>query len=387
MATEDRKEEEQNEKQEKQEKEERKESLDKKTSKIPKVKLKRNLIFIVGGILLAIMVYAFINASNESTTSQNVQATVQEEPRTERAKDPSFTGNTYANMEREKEENNLPNYGKVLKSENIVIEDDEILGKNLKLEEYYTGLVQEEISSRNSEIDYGATTKISNDNNEKESRNDENISLKTGYNTIRKEYNSSSLKSPLFKNELKAGSVIPSILLTGVNSDLPGDMIATVREDVYDTITGKKLLIPKGTRILGTYDSGITFGQKRILIIWQRLIFPNGKSIMLDNFPGVDLSGYAGITGKVDNHTLKLVQSVVLTSVLGGLSTLVDRDNNNKDKEILNEIAIAGGERVVDIGETLAEKILNIKPTIKVKPGTRFTIIVNADLNLEPYRN
>ncbi len=117
-------------------------------------------------------------------------------------------------------------------------------------------------------------------------------------------YNPFTEANPISPYEVMAGTMIPAILVTGINSDLPSESVAVVREDVYDTVTGNVLLIPKGTRVIGEYDSGISYGQDRLLIVWKRLIFPNGKYIGLSNMNGVDLSGYAGFSGKVNNHFL-----------------------------------------------------------------------------------
>ncbi len=163
-------------------------------------------------------------------------------------------------------------------------------------------------------------------------------------------------------------------------------MVGLVRENVYDSIRGKYLLIPKGTKIIGEYSSGVAYGQDRILIIWQRLIFPNGKSISLENFPGVDLSAYAGMKGRVNNHNIELLKSVILSSVLGGGAALVNRSKDTRIQSWENAMASGAGERIIDIGDSLSERILNIKPTITIKPGSRFNIIVNADLILEPYK-
>ena len=130
--------------------------------------------------------------------------------------------------------------------------------------------------------------------------------------------------------ELKAGDFIPATLQTGINSDLPSKVIvAVVSENVRDTISGKHILIPQGTRVIGTYDSSVTFGQERLLVVWQRLIFPDGKSIGLDNMQGVDLSGKAGITGEIDNHFGTLLKGVVLSSIMGSAGAIVtDRKND-----------------------------------------------------------
>lgn len=195
-------------------------------------------------------------------------------------------------------------------------------------------------------------------------------------------YQTNFLVEQLSEFELKAGDFIPATLQTGINSDLPSKVIvAVVSENVRDTIKGKHILIPQGTRIVGTYDSSVTFGQERLLVIWQRIIFPNGKSIALDNMQGVDLSGKAGITGEIDNHFGTLLKGVVLSSIMGSAGAIVtDRKNDWRAAA-----AEGAGEQIVNIGNTFAEKALSRQPTINIEPGERFNIIVHSDLILEPY--
>ena len=203
----------------------------------------------------------------------------------------------------------------------------------------------------------------------------------------RKNYNEDVIHSPISKYEVKAGGIIPGILVTGINSDLPGSMTALVREDVYDTVTGRHLLIPKGTRVIGKYSSSISFGQSRILVVWQRIIFPNGNSINLENFEGADMSGYAGLVGEVDNHTLKLFQGVILSSILGAAAGIIDDNgNSNNNNSWRNNAGRGAGEEIVTIGEAIAGRLLAVQPTSKIAPGSRFNIMVNSDLVLEPYK-
>lgn len=185
---------------------------------------------------------------------------------------------------------------------------------------------------------------------------------------------------------VKAGGIIPTILISGLNSDLPSNIIAQVREDVYDTVSGNYLMIPKGTRIIGTYDSGVTFGQNRLLLVWQRLVFPNGKSIGLSNFNGVDMSGYAGVGGKVNNHYIKLLQAVVLSSVIATGTAILTDDDDDKNDDWRSAAGKGAGTQMMEIGTNIAEKIMNIQPTITIKQGTRMNVMINSDLKLTPYR-
>ena len=195
-------------------------------------------------------------------------------------------------------------------------------------------------------------------------------------------YQTNFLVEQLSEFELKAGDFIPATLQTGINSDLPSKIIvAVVSENVRDTITGKHILIPQGTRVIGTYDSSVTFGQERLLVIWQRLIFQNGKSIGLDNMQGVDLSGKAGITGEIDNHFGTLLKGVVLSSIMGSAGAIVtDRKNDWR-----GAAAEGAGEQIVTIGDRFADRALSRQPTITIEPGTRLNIMVHSDLILEPY--
>lgn len=195
-------------------------------------------------------------------------------------------------------------------------------------------------------------------------------------------YQTNFLVEQLSEFELKAGDFIPATLQTGINSDLPSKVIvAIVSENVRDTISGKHILIPQGTRVIGTYDSSVTFGQERLLVVWQRLIFPDGKSIGLDNMQGVDLSGKAGITGEIDNHFSTLLKGVVLSSIMGSAAAIVtDRKNDWR-----GAAAEGAGEQIVTIGERFADRALSRQPTINIEPGARLNIMVHSDLILEPY--
>lgn len=197
-----------------------------------------------------------------------------------------------------------------------------------------------------------------------------------------KYYQSNFMIEQLSEFEIKAGDFIPAILQTGINSDLPSKtIVAIVSENVRDTIRGKHILIPQGTKIIGVYDSSITFGQERLLIIWQRLIFPNGKTIGLDNMQGVDLSGKAGITGDVNNHFSTLLKGVILSSIMGSAGAIVTERKN----DWRGAATEGAGEQIVTIGDNFAERALSRQPTITIEPGTRFNIIVHSDLILEPY--
>lgn len=174
---------------------------------------------------------------------------------------------------------------------------------------------------------------------------------------------STNLKNPAIgKYELKTGSFIPAVLVTAINSDLPGDVIAQVRENVYDYRTGKYILIPMGTKIVGKYDSSITYGQNRVLLIWQRLVFPNGSTLVLDNMQGVDLLGNAGLKGKTNNHFWKLMRSVLLSSAInmasGSLESLdVNIEAGSRSRVNIGTGASDAAQNIRSIGEEWLKRI------------------------------
>ncbi len=187
-----------------------------------------------------------------------------------------------------------------------------------------------------------------------------------------------SLKASYSKYEVKAGSIIPATLITQINSDLPGNATAIVRESMYDSINGKYLLIPKGSKLIGEYSSEITFAQNRVMVVWQRLIMPNGKSLNLENMGGVDLIGMTGLKDKVSNHTLKLFQGVILSAMIGG-STDSTKDSSNA--------TLYAQESASTVAGSFTEKFLNVQPTIIISQGTKFNIFVNKDMTLETYKD
>lgn len=289
---------------------------------------------------------------------------------------------------------------KEIKSEEIEIVDE-------SLQAYYEQLLQEELAARKSIIrfDDSDTEKSSNNGffptqaqNSTPNLNMPNMGnlLEQDQNKIKEKkeflkgtdednlsiYNPFETVNPLSQYQVNAGAIIPGVFITGVKSTLPGRMIGQVRENVYDSTTGNYLLIPKGARLIGMYDSNVTFGQDRIMIIWERIIFPSGKSIQLNRFSGTDLSGYAGVTGKVNNHYGKLLTSVVLSSIIGAGTAIVDDDDD--DKNWKDEAGRGAGEQIINIGTKFAEKVMNISPEITIATGQKFNIIVNSDLILEP---
>ena len=194
-------------------------------------------------------------------------------------------------------------------------------------------------------------------------------------------YNSHNLQSPRSPYQVMAGTLIPASLITGLNSDLPGQVIGQVTENVYDTVSGEYLLIPQGARLMGRYDSVIAFGQSRALVVWTRLIFPNGASIQLDNLPATDGQGFAGLKDKVDRHTWQFIKGVALSSLLSVGSELSSDSNDRLTRALQN----AGQDTANIAGQRIIDRNLNVQPTLKVRPGWRFNVIVSRDLILKPY--
>ena len=195
-------------------------------------------------------------------------------------------------------------------------------------------------------------------------------------------YNEHSLQKPVSPFTLIAGSIIPASLVTGLNSDLPGFVIGQVTENVYDTVSGRYLLIPQGTKIIGKYDSVVAFGQKRALVVWQRLIRPDGSSMVIDNLPATDEGGYAGLEDRVDFHTWSLLKGVALATLLGVGSELTLGNNKNDLVSALKQSAVKNTDQA---GQSLVQRQLDVQPTLTVRPGWPLRIIVHKDLVLEPY--
>lgn len=181
---------------------------------------------------------------------------------------------------------------------------------------------------------------------------------------------------------LQAGAVIPAALITGIRSDLPGQITAQVTENIYDSPTGRLLLVPQGTRIIGQYDNAVQFGQRRVLLVWNRLIFPNGRSIVLERQPGADAAGYAGLEDGVDYHWWDLAKAAGLSTLLSvGAELAIDDDDR-----LLRAIRGGGQDTINDAGQQLIRRQLNVAPTLTIRPGFPVRVIVTRDLVLEPYR-
>ncbi|HRN77356.1 TrbI/VirB10 family protein [Ottowia sp.] len=198
--------------------------------------------------------------------------------------------------------------------------------------------------------------------------------------------NSGNLQMPASPYQVMAGTVIAGALVTGIKSDLPGDVIATVTEPVYDSATGKFLLIPQGSRILGKYNSQVSYGQSRVQVVWNRVILPDTSSLTLDNLIGTDPAGYSGLEDDVDWHWKRIVAGAVLTTLLGVGAELAAPENRQDG----NRIVIAGRDSAQDsinqVGQEITRRNMNIQPTLTIRPGLPVRVIVNRDLVLRPYQ-
>ena len=195
--------------------------------------------------------------------------------------------------------------------------------------------------------------------------------------------NPHALAPPPSPYTLSAGSVIAASLITGLNSDLPGLVTAQVTENAYDSITGRILLVPQGSRLIGSYDSAVAIGQSRALIVWQRIILPDGSSIRIDNLPATDAAGYAGLADRVDRHTWQLLKGVALSSLLGVGAELSFGSNESDLIEAVREPAQQSGTRA---GNQLVRRNLDVQPTVRVRPGWPLRVVVHKDIMLQPWR-
>jgi type IV secretion system protein VirB10 len=197
---------------------------------------------------------------------------------------------------------------------------------------------------------------------------------------------SADLQMPLSPYQVMAGTVIAGALVTGIKSDLPGDVIATVTEPIYDTATGRYLLIPQGSRMLGRYNSQVSYGQSRVQVVWDRIILPDTSSLTLDNLVGADPAGYAGLQDGVDWHWGRISAGAVLTTLLGVAAELAAPENSGDGQRVI----VAGRESLQDsvnqVGQEMTRRNLSVQPTLTERPGLPVRIIVNRDLVLRPYQ-
>jgi len=204
-------------------------------------------------------------------------------------------------------------------------------------------------------------------------------------NTKAQDYLTNPLREPESPWEVNAGTVIPAALLTAINSDLPGEIIAQVTEPVYDHVTGRTVLIPQGSKLIGQYDSQVAYGQDRALIAWTRIIMPNGRSINIGSMSGADLSGAAGLKDQVDGHFWQMARGILLSTVFNvGAASAQDANARSSGELVLNSAGngISNGAEMV--GQQITQRDLSRQPTIKVRAGWSLRVLVNADMILAP---
>lgn len=201
-------------------------------------------------------------------------------------------------------------------------------------------------------------------------------------------YSPQHLQTPASPYQVMAGTIIPAAMVTGLNSDLPGQCIASVTEPVYDTVTGRALLIPQGSRLLGTYDAQVSYGQSRVLLVWTRLVMPDGSSIVLDRLPGTDTKGFAGLEGETDNHWGKLIGGAALSTLLGVGSELGSQQSGlggTGQQTVVVATSRSAEDSLNQVGQQITRRNLNVQPTLTVRPGFPVRVLVNKDLVLRPY--
>lgn len=202
----------------------------------------------------------------------------------------------------------------------------------------------------------------------------------------RRTTSSDRLAKPASPFVVQAGTLIPAALITGIRSDLPGQISAQVTEHVFDTPTGRFRLVPQGARLIGVYDSQVSFGQSRLLLVWTRLIMPNGRSIVLERQSGVDAAGYSGLADEVDNHWKELLGAAALSTLLSVGSEVGSGADGGSNTALLQALRMGAANSLNQTGQQVVRRNLNIQPTLTIRPGFPVRVIVNRDLVLEPYR-
>lgn len=197
-------------------------------------------------------------------------------------------------------------------------------------------------------------------------------------------YGNADLQRPRSPYQLMAGTVISAALLTGINSDLPGQVIASVTESVYDSVTGRHLLIPQGSRLLGQYDSQVAYGQRRVLLVWTRLIRPDGSSMLLDRMPGMDVAGQAGLEDQVDGHWGRFFAGAALATLTGVGAELAVSIIDSEEDLVLEAASESVQDTVNDAGQRITRRNLNLQPTLVIRPGFPVRAIVHQDLDFSP---
>ena len=191
--------------------------------------------------------------------------------------------------------------------------------------------------------------------------------------------------APVSPFEIKRGSIIPAILVTGINSDLPGLIKGQVSQNVYDTATGSHLLIPQGTMVVGSYDSFIALGQERAMVVWNSLVFPDTSTLELEGMAGADQSGYAGFNDQVNHHYMKIFGSAILLSLVGAGYQMTQPTSKSEGISAREIVAAQLGQQLNQVSSELIRRNMRIQPTIEIRPGYKFNVMVSKDIILTPY--
>jgi type IV secretory pathway VirB10-like protein len=360
----------------------------------PVTKARKIWVFIVSLILFLLVILIIHNLAtskgfgekeNNEQKKQNVQQVATEndidwyqQPRIQKEIRDLYVGKTNINnvSDKDNENGNNSNGDDLKKAMQASISSNQITTDN------NSNFQNQSVSTNNSSAPNQNNNQL-NSNDDQNKQQEKKAFLDTA-NKSNSDYLSSSLQFPQSPFELQAGNIIPAVLMTGINSDLPGQIIGQVKSNVYDSISGNSLLIPEGTKVIGIYDSQIVYGQSRVLVAWQRLIFPNGQSFDLKGMPGVDLSGYSGFTDKTNNHYTKIFGSVILMSLLSAGAQLSqpqqNNSNNNNSLTVNQMIAQSLGTNIANTGNTVTQKNINIQPTLEIQPGYEFNITVTKDM-------
>ncbi|WP_394230753.1 TrbI/VirB10 family protein [Shewanella colwelliana] len=194
-----------------------------------------------------------------------------------------------------------------------------------------------------------------------------------------------SRQAPVTAFELNVGTIIPATLISGINSDMPGQIIAQVSQNVYDSATGRYLLLPQGAKLYGTYDSRIAYGQDRVLSTWTRINYPDGTKLNLAGMGAMDVEGYSGFSDQVDNHYWKTFGNAMLLGLISGTAQ-AGINSDNKNGETRSAIADGVTQQFAQTGSNLIQKNLDVQPTLKIRGGYPFNIMISKDIVLSPYR-
>jgi type IV secretion system protein VirB10 len=185
--------------------------------------------------------------------------------------------------------------------------------------------------------------------------------------------------APISPNIVQAGTIIPAALMTGISSDLPGQITAQVTQNVYDSPTGRILLIPQGSRLIGEYDSEVSFGQNRVLLAWDRLILPGGRSIALERQPGADAAGMSGLSDRTNYHWGQMLRAALISTLLGVGAELGADD----DGALARALRRGSQDTINQTGQQLVRRQINVAPTLTIRPGYPLRVVVTRDLVLE----